>query len=279
MITLKDNLKILMTMTSINLLVLWNFIYNGQTKHGIGYFIFFYIAILTIYFFTKKIPPKNEIEVKEPKKELKISILFALLGGLFLTLKFMQNSNVLPNTLLTKLPVILGLFLFSVPIGTFIYLLFKKYKLLQLGISIKPMIQLLLGFIIWGLTGLFAILFYETGISWEKGLKEVGGFIGLIFTGIIYAALFEEFTRFIVQSRFEKVYKTKGMNILFATTIWSLLHFPMAYNQSHEITSTLKYCIQIIPIGFIWGYLTYRTKSILPSVIVHGLNLWGFQNG
>ena len=276
---IKENLQILIIMTCINLFVLWNFIAHGQTKHGIGYFIFFYIAILIIHFFTKKIPPKNEVVVKDPKSELKISILFAILGGLFLALNFMLKSNILPNSLFTRLPIILGNLLFSMPLGVFIYLLIKKYKLLQLGLYTKPLSFLLLGAIIWGLTGLFAVIFYENGISWEKGLKEVGGFVGLIFTGIISAALFEEFSRFVIQSRFEKLFKTTGINILFATTIWAFMHFPMAYNQGGEISSTLKYCLQIIPIGFIWGYLTQRTKSILPSVILHGLNLWGFQNG
>jgi membrane protease YdiL (CAAX protease family) len=34
----------------------------------------------------------------------------------------------------------------------------------------------------------------------------------------------------------------------------------------------------MMPIGFLWGYLTHRTKSLLPAVLVHGLNFWGLQN-
>jgi membrane protease YdiL (CAAX protease family) len=34
----------------------------------------------------------------------------------------------------------------------------------------------------------------------------------------------------------------------------------------------------IIPIGLLWGYITWRTKSLFPSVVVHGFNLWGLQN-
>jgi membrane protease YdiL (CAAX protease family) len=164
------------------------------------------------------------------------------------------------------------------PLGILIYLLYKKYKLLQLGLYVKPLISLLLGFIIWGLTGLFALVFHESGMLWEAGLKEIGGLVGLILVGVINSALFEEFNRFVIQSRFEKIISTNGINILFATSIWALMHFPMAYNKSEDISSTLIYCVQIIPIGFIWGYLTQRTKSILPVVIAHGLNLWGFQN-
>ena len=57
------------------------------------------------------------------------------------------------------------------------------------------------------------------------------------------------------------------------------MHFPVTYFKGAEISGTLVYCIQIIPIGFIWGYMTQRTKSIVPSTISHGINLWGFQNG
>jgi hypothetical protein len=36
--------------------------------------------------------------------------------------------------------------------------------------------------------------------------------------------------------------------------------------------------VRIIPIGLMCGYLTHRTKSIIPSVLVHGSNFWGLQN-
>jgi membrane protease YdiL (CAAX protease family) len=275
---IKDNIQILITMTLINCVVLWNYISKGETKHGTGYFIFFYVAILTIYFFTKRIPPKSEIIVKEPKKELSMAVLFAALGILFLSLNFMLQREVISNTIYTKIPIMLGSLFFAMPLGIFLYLLLKKYKILQLGLYIKPLSLLLLGIIIWGLTGLFAFTFHESGFLWEEGLKEFGGIGGLLLTGIINAALFEEFSRFVIQSRFEKIYKTAGVNIFFATIIWAMMHFPMAYHKVPEISTNLTYCLQIIPLGFVWGYLTQRTKSILPAIIAHGLNLWGFQN-
>jgi membrane protease YdiL (CAAX protease family) len=79
-------------------------------------------------------------------------------------------------------------------------------------------------------------------------------------------------------SRFVRVFKLNGFNILFATTIWSFMHFPKNYFEGGQATDIVIYCIQIIPIGFIWGYLTHKTKSIVPATLAHGLNLWGFQN-
>jgi len=276
---IKDNIQILVIMTLVNFIVLWNFISNGKTLHGMGYFIFFYISILTIHFFTKRIPPKNEIEVKEPKKELAVAILFAVLGMLFLTLNFMLKSNTIPDKIFTKIPIGLGSIIFAMPLGIFMYLLIKRYKIMKLGLTTRPKFSIILGLIIWGLTGLFAYFFNKEGILWARAYEEFGGIMGIILQGVIGAALFEEFSRFVVQSRFEKVFKTNGINILFATTIWAFMHFPVTFFKGADLTGTLVYCIQIIPIGVIWGYMTQRTKSIVPATLAHGINLWGFQNG
>lgn len=276
---IKDNIQILVIMTLVNFIVLWNYVSNGKTLHGIGYFIFFYVSILTIHFFTKKIPPKIEIEVKEPKKELTIAIIFAVLGILFLALNYLSRSNIISDKMFLKIPIGIGNLLFATPIGILIYLLYKRYKPNKLGITTQPIVSILLGLIIWGLTGLFAYFFYPEGMRWSKAYQELGGIIGIILQGVIGAALFEEFSRFVIQSRFEKVFKTNGINILFATTIWAFMHFPVTFFKGADLTGTLVYCIQIIPLGVIWGYLTQRTKSIIPSTLAHGINLWGIQNG
>lgn len=258
-------------------IVLWNFIARGDTKHGIGYFLFFWIAVVCIHFFTEKFPPKNEIQVKAPKRELIVALLFSAIGAVLIGLNFYFKSHPIEIGLV-KIPFILGMFLFTFPLGLAIYLLIKKYKILDLGIRTNPILYVFLGLLVWGLTGLFAYLFNPQGIIWKEGLQEMGGILGLIINGLIAAALAEEFTRFIIQSRFEKVIKVEGLNILFATIIWAFMHFPMAYFQSNDTISTTIYCIQIIPLGFVWGYLTHRTKSIVPAILAHGFNLWGLQN-
>jgi membrane protease YdiL (CAAX protease family) len=276
---IKDNIHILVVMTVINFVVLWNYISSDKTFHGIGYFLFFYFSILTIHFFTKRIPPKNEIEVKEPKKELTVTLIFAVLGIVFLSLNFMLKSNAIPDKLFTKIPIGIGSIIFAMPLGIFIYFLIKRYRLMKLGLTTQPIIGLLLGLIVWGLTGLFAYFFNKEGMLWKVGYEELGGIFGIITQGIIGAALFEEFSRFVIQSRFERIFKTNGINILFATTIWAFMHFPVTYYKNADVIGVFIYCIQIIPIGFVWGYMTQRTKSIVPATITHGINLWGLQNG
>ncbi len=84
----KENFIALSLLTIINCVVLGDFISKGQWKHGVGYFIFFYTAVLLIYFFTKRIPPATDFLVKNPIKESGLAVLFAVAGGLFLTLNF-----------------------------------------------------------------------------------------------------------------------------------------------------------------------------------------------
>ena len=276
---IKDNKQILAIATVINIVVLWKHVSDGDTLHGIGYFLFFYVAVAAIYFFTEKIQPKNEIEVKDPKKELIVAFLFSILGIVFLTLNFMLKSNAIPESPLTKIPIGIGSIVFAMPLGIFIFLLIRRYKIMRLGFTTKPLAGVLLGPIIWALTGIFAYFFYMEGMLWDKAIEEFGGVLGIIVQGVIGAALFEEFSRFVLQSRLEKFIKTNGINILIATTIWAFMHFPVSYYKSGEVSGTLSYCIQIIPLGLVWGYMTQRTRSIVPATLAHGVNLWGFQNG
>jgi membrane protease YdiL (CAAX protease family) len=265
-------------MTILNFIILWNYIQDGKTLHGIGYFIFFYCSILIIHLFTKKVPPKSEIDVKQPKNELTLILLFSILGIVFLTINFYLKSNQEQIGFLLRLPILLGMLFFTFPIGIAIYLLMKKYRIPQLGFRFKPIAYLFLGILIWGVTGIFAYIFNKSGIIWAEGFKELGGVTGIILQGIIGAGLVEEFSRYAMQSRFQRVFNINGFNILFATTIWAFMHFPKNFYEGGQVSDIVIYCIQIIPIGFVWGYLTQRTKSIIPATFAHGINLWGLQN-
>ena len=65
-----------------------------------------------------------------------------------------------------------------------------------------------------------------------------------------------------------------------ATILWAGMHIPVLHAQSPKTPLMLVAIssLHIVPIGLLWGYITLRTKSILPATLVHGLNLWGLQN-
>jgi membrane protease YdiL (CAAX protease family) len=74
------------------------------------------------------------------------------------------------------------------------------------------------------------------------------------------------------------VFHNKAWGWLIATTIWAFMHAPKWYWESKDLVEVILASIVRIPLGLMWGYLTHRTKSILPSVLVHGTNYWGLQN-
>ncbi len=141
-------------------------------------------------------------------------LLFAILGYIFIILHLYFKNNLKDISFFVKLPVILGLFLFTFPLANLIFLLVKKYKFSQIGFSFKPLNKLILAIFIWSLTGLVAYFFNYDGIIWKEGLKVLGGFWGLILNGLIAAALVEEFSRFLLFTRFNKVFNNVGIAIL-----------------------------------------------------------------
>jgi membrane protease YdiL (CAAX protease family) len=55
------------------------------------------------------------------------------------------------------------------------------------------------------------------------------------------------------------------------------MHAPKWAAEDDAIEALLS-SIRIVPLGLTWGYLTYRTRGLLPAVLVHGTNFWGLQN-
>ncbi len=109
-------------------------------------------------------------------------------------------------------------------------------------------------------------------------MSEGGGIVGALRTGFIVAALSEEFFRVIGQTRLGALLHNVGMGWFLTTLIWALMHPPKWYGDDRNLTEAMLGSIRIIPLGLVWGYLTHRTKSILPAILVHGTNVWGVQN-
>ena len=275
---LKRNLTPAITITLINFYVLGRVIAKDDWVHGLGYFLFFHAAVFLIYRFTLPPLPENPNPVKQPKQELLVTLTLMVVGLAAIFANFYMRSTGETYIPLIRLPVIFLMMLCTFPVALALYLLFKRYKLPQLGLRVKPWKILLLGFLIWALTGIFSGIFNYEGWLWKMAYEEMG-LTGLIVQGLIGAAVVEEFSRFVLQTRLNQFIRNPFTCIIIASIVWTAYHIPITYFKTESAFSTFNYCMQIIPLGFIWGYLTYKTKSFLPAVIAHGLNLWGFQNG
>ena len=105
------------------------------------------------------------------------------------------------------------------------------------------------------------------------------GIVGFLLEGIVGAALAEEFSRMQAQTRFSAALGNNGLGFFFATLIWALMHVPVfSGGEVGNILPAMQGACNILPIGLLWGYITWRTKSLFPALLIHGLNLWGLQN-
>lgn len=176
-----------------------------------------------------------------------------------------------PNLKLAVIPFIIFIF----PIGLAIIILLLKYKPYDVGFRLKGLQGALPLIVICAIAG---SLVTPQSLTWNAVMQEEGNIFGLIFSGIITAGLSEEFFRVIGQTRIGAWINNKGMGWYITTFLWAFMHAPKWYSEEHNISEAILGSVRIIPIGLMWGYLTNRTKSILPATIVHGVNFLGLQN-
>jgi membrane protease YdiL (CAAX protease family) len=158
-----------------------------------------------------------------------------------------------------------------------IYLFLYRYKFSELGINLRFWYLPVLIHLLWG--GI-AITTARNTIIWHSYIQQ-NGIIETLITGLICAAFTEEFIRMLLQTRLGVLFHNKAMGFVTATLLWVCLHIPMFYPHTTDGAVHRMFFIKmatLIPHGLLWGYMTHRTRSLLPAVFVHGLNFWGLQN-
>jgi len=198
-----------------------------------------------------------------------------LLGALFLGIRF---SHYWPGVQGIPKLALLSLLVFTFPIFlAFVYACFYRYRPGELGFNFHYWYLALVIVVLFGAVTLAAVPQLSHWRSYFHSL----GFLRALYTGLITAGLAEEFTRMLTQTRLTAALHNRGWGFLLAAIIWSLLHVPVNLSQAAHISLpvVLIQSTHLVPIGLLWGYMTHRTQSILPSTLAHGLNLWGLQNG
>jgi len=251
---------------------------TNQIPHAIGYIAAIWLGVFVTDFVTSSSQAAVGFPIHHSVgTEAAVILGFTALGfcGLFLRFRGPWAGPVgLPPI---ERGIFLVLMMFVFPIGlALLYLFGYRYKLRELGITMK---RWYLGPVVVGLIGTMAFVVAPGGILWKK-LIHSWGLWWLLWIGFVEAALSEEFTRMLLQTRLGAAFRSTGMGFVTATFLWACLHIPEfhAANLHGTWLSAFLSTLQIMPIGFLWGYLTHRTKSLLPAVLVHGLNFWGLQN-
>lgn len=124
--------------------------------------------------------------------------------------------------------------------------------------------------------GTIAFAVAPGGILW-RNLLHSWGLWWLLWIGLVDSALSEEFS---CRRDSPPAFRNTGTGFVTATFFWACLHIPEFHTAGLHNTWLYAFlsALQIMPIGLLWGYLTHRTKSLLPAVLVHGFNFWGLQN-
>jgi len=280
---LRQHLRIARAYPAAMLLVLGSFvlvIYYGHVEHRMAHAAGYLVAVWLGAFVTDivvELNPRQAIgfPIRHPPwKEVAVILACVSLALVFLAIRFSSVWKELHG--LSRLAVI-PLIVFVYPIAlVLLYLLVFRYRPSQLGINFHYWyLPLFIHLIVGGITLAVA----PDKSHWHAAVREYG-VVNLLFTGIVCAALSEEFLRMLLQTRLGAALRSKGVGFVLATFIWAAMHLPVTAQGSWPEFRHLLFggMWTIMPIGFLWGYMTHRTKSLLPAVLVHGLNLWGLQN-
>jgi membrane protease YdiL (CAAX protease family) len=278
---IKDNKMVLLLLIILSAVLIW--LGNKQepgrgqnnVTQAVAYLFAMWFCSYCIDLITTMKRVKGEFTVRKPLLESVIATLCSLLGTFFLVLRFsgkVQWEKV-PN--ITRLSIAAGIFLFVFPIALAIIMLLMKYRPRDLGIRLQGFVP---GIAVLAITAVTSYFAAPGRFTLQIVLKEGGGIAGALFIGFVTAALSEEFFRMVLQTRFVALFRNTGAGWMVASLIWALMHGPKWYGESKNISDTLLSCLRIVPLGLMWGYLTHRTRSILPSILCHGMNIWGLQN-
>ena len=253
-------------------------IYIGYIHHTIKQSVAYLAAMWLCSFFIDLFviikPATNDFVVRHPKRETILFFICFLLGTTFLFIRFsgiVDWDHINRFVEIAVIPLIL--FVYPIALASIMFLL--KYKPLDLGLRFQGLITTVPVIVI---SIIVNRLVCPTSLTWNTIFTESGGIIGTLYTGFILAGLSEEFFRVIGQTRFGALINNKGIAWFTITVLWACMHIPKWYNDQHNIAEAVLGAVRIIPIGLMWGYITHRTKSFIPAVIVHGTNFWGLQN-
>lgn len=271
---LKENPVTAILLFVVALITVYDGVHNDHVLKSIAYLFAMWLCSYVVDLYTTWSPPQYEIVVHQPKRESIYVILCIILGFLFFYLRFFAPFQWESLNGLVKLSIAI-LIAFVYPIAFAVIFLALGYKPKELGVRLKNTLVALPVIII---VSLAAYLVAPAEFTFNDIMAESGGIWGALFEGFILAALSEEFWRFIVQTRLGAWFSNKSLGWVVASIVWALLHVPTRVGQFPTAFAAVTECMAIVPIGLMWGYMTHRTKSILPSILAHGTNVWGLQN-
>ena len=271
---IKENFWVFLLILATALVTIYIGYRHDTLKQSLFYLgvMWLFSFIIDLYLLLK--PTKDIFVVRQPKRESIYFIASFTLGLLFLFFRFSPSMDWEHLNKLVRLAV-LPLILFMFPVVLAIILLLSKYKPSDLGFRLNGLILVIPIILI---SAVVNRIVSPQSLTYDALVAENGSVLGALATGIIVAGLSEEFFKVVGQTRLGAYLNNFGIGWFITVVLWAFMHAPKWYSEDLNMTEAILGSVRIIPIGLMWSYLTHRTKSILPSVIVHGTNFWGLQN-
>lgn len=229
------------------------------------------MLILDLFYAARPQAPEA-FPVRRPKIELLTAGICLFISVIWLPYFSTADGS---STLLAKRPrppfPLIGMFFVrSIPLALF-ELLVMKYKWTELGGRLRgfaPALAIVICF------ALLAALSQTIGIAFHGEVMRAHGSAVIPPVAGFESALAEEFFRLIWQTRLGALLNNPACGWLIASLLWACLHTPQLHGHGGWL-SAFDFALNIAPMGLLWGYATHRTRSILPSVVLHGVNYWG----
>jgi membrane protease YdiL (CAAX protease family) len=246
----------------------------GKLPQRLAYLGAIAISVFVVDLFTVR-QRAAPLPVRRPRLELAIAAGCLVFSICWLFLHF----NAAPagkSTLAAILFRLAGaLVVFNIPIAL-IDLLALRYRLGDLGFR----------FAAGGLWAVPLILVCFFGLAYLSGatctindiIREEGSLWRAVPVAIFVAALPEEFFRMTWQTRFGAVTGNAAAAWFLTAFLWSFMHAPIFHNGEPTWPPALISCLNLVPLGLLWGYVLHRTRSLVPSMILHIFNVSGLQN-
>jgi len=250
---------------------------EGKLQGMTMYLAAMLLAVLATDFLAARFDSDREnFEIKSPKKELIFLLAIQLVIIVMSLVRFQVFTDWQRTGIVFKLPLLVLMILFVFPVALLIVFRRWRYTLKDLGFSLR---YVWFGLPVILIIGLATYFFAPEKMQFAEIYREMG-LIQMILTGFIVAAIPEELTRYLLQTRLGKVLRNNAFGWLAASLLWAFIHLPNFYAQAgnQNLIPVIWSVLSIVPIGLLWGFMTHRTRSILPAVTVHGTNLWGLQN-
>lgn len=154
-----------------------------------------------------------------------------------------------------------------------LFLLARRYWPTDLGLRFSGIVTALPVLVVFAA---IALIFSRGSMTWAE-IRQGNTTMGIVLM-TLSAAVPEEFFRFVWQTRLAAWARNPAVGWMIATVAWAMLHGPKDFSESRSLTTAAVDVVNIVPLGLLWGYLSHRTSSFLPSLLLHGMNVWGLQN-